>query len=251
MTDNEIDIAMLKADPHALILKYQETIRIIVKKLILAGVFKASDFEDVVQEIISALLAKIPAMQSQYNGMSLFKTYFSVIVRNICMKEHEKNRREIAAEDSEPGELAERTRGDENLLLEEESQRFRTIVTLYFRQRAKLLLCLKLHFRIPLTREDVEDWYPECASEDRRLLLEFFGKNFDMMDDTEVFEALTPIMNRKESKSNTVDAVRKWTETKIREIIKLLNGNPQRRSHNEETLKILVDDFFSPFLVNK
>jgi len=251
MTDNERDIILLRSDPHLLILKYQETVRIIVKKYILAGMFKACDFEDIVQEITSTLLVKIPAMQSQYNGMSLFKTYFSVIVRNICVKEHTKYKKEVTIEQENDGSLIDRTRGDEKILIEEEARRFRRILSLYHHQRPKLLLCLKLHYRIPLTKDDIFAWYPGCSTQDLENLLAHFGADYEVVDDIEIFKTVTPVMNRNEKRLNSVDAVRKWTDSKIHEILRLLNGNPQRRSHNEETLKILIDDFFSPFLLEK
>ena len=251
MTDNEKDITLLHSDPHSLLLKYQETVKIIVKKYIIAGMFKASDFEDIVQEVSSTLLVKIPAMQAQYNGMSLFKTYFSVIVRNICLKEHVKFKKEIAAEQQEIDGLIDRGHGEDKILIEEEVRRFKNILSLYYRQRPKLLLCLKLHYRIPLTYEDLSTWYPQCSLQDSETLLRHFGIPFDNEDDLEIFKTLTPVMNKNENKTNSVDAVRKWTDSKIQEIIKLLNGTPQRRSHTEETLKILVDDFFSPFLSEK
>lgn len=251
MTENDKDIGLLRSDPHTLILKYQETVKIIVKKYILAGVFRASDFEDIVQEVNMALLAKIPAMQLQYNGTSLFKTYFSVIVRNICMKEHAKTNREVKIEQKDITGFIDRAHVEEKIVLEKEIQRFRAILSLYYRQRPKLLLCLKLHYRIPLTPEDINLWNPKCSFSDREMLLENFGSNFDRKDDVEIYKIITPVMNKNEKKSNSIDAVRKWTDSKISEIIQLLNGNPKKMNYNEDTLKTLVDDFFSPFLLEK
>jgi RNA polymerase sigma factor (sigma-70 family) len=251
MTENDKDIGLLRSDPHALILKYQETVKIIVKKYILAGVFRASDFEDIVQEVNMALLAKIPAMQLQYNGTSLFKTYFSVIVRNICMKEHAKTNREVKIEQKDITGFIDRAHVEEKIVLEKEIQRFRAILSLYYRQRPKLLLCLKLRYRIPLTPEDINLWNPKCSFSDREMLLENFGSNFDRKDDVEIYKIITPVMNKNEKKSNSIDAVRKWTDSKISEIIQLLNGNPKKMNYNEDTLKTLVDDFFSPFLLEK
>ena len=251
MTENDKDIGLLRSDPHALILKYQETVKIIVKKYILAGVFRASDFEDIVQEVNMALLAKIPAMQLQYNGTSLFKTYFSVIVRNICMKEHAKTNREVKIEQKDITGFIDRAHVEEKIVLEKEIQRFRAILSLYYRQRPKLLLCLKLRYRIPLTPEDINLWNPKCSFSDCEMLLENFGSNFDGKDDVEIYKIITPVMNKNEKKSNSIDAVRKWTDSKISEIIQLLNGNPKKLNYNEDTLKTLVDDFFSPFLLEK
>jgi endonuclease III len=71
------------------------------------------------------------------------------------------------------------------------------------------------------------------------------------MSDLEIYRTITPIMNKIEEKSNSVDALRKWTDSKVREIIQVLNGNPKKADYSTETLKILVDDFFSPFLLEK
>ena len=120
MTENDKDTELLHSDPHTLILKYQETVKIIVKKYILAGVFRAADFEDIVQEVNMALLAKIPAMQAQYNGMSLFKTYFSVIVRNICMKEHAKANRGLKIEQKDITDFIDRAHVEEKIVFEKE-----------------------------------------------------------------------------------------------------------------------------------
>jgi hypothetical protein len=81
--------------------------------------------------------------------------------------------------------------------------------------------------------------------------MEHFGSEFEGKDDVEIYRIITPIMNKNEEKSNSVDAVRKWTDSKIHEIIEVLNGEPKRANYTQDTLKILVDDFFSPFLLEK
>lgn len=242
---------LLRSDPNSLIIKYQETVKIIVKTYIIRGIFKATELEDIVQEVNASLLSKIPAMQSQYSGMSLFKTYFSVIVRNICLKEHARAGREITADQKNSAGFIDPRHSDEKFIFEHEIQRFKTILSLYYSQRPKLLLCLKLHYRIPLTPEDIDVWYPTCSSEDRSILLEHFGSRFDEENDAEIYKIITPIMNKNENKSNSVDAVRKWTDSKIHEIVDVLNGTPKRLNYNEEALRTLVDDFFSPFLLGK
>ena len=68
------------------------------------------------------------------------------------------------------------------------------------------------------------------------------------MNEYEIYEAVTPIMNKYEGKSNSADALRKWTLSKIQEIIRILNGKPPRFNFDKETLQILIEDYFSPFL---
>lgn len=251
MTENEKDIELLRSDPQALVLKYQEMLKIIVKKNINIGMFNASEFEDVVQEINIALLKKIPAMQVQYNGMALFKTYLSVIVRNICLKLHSKETRGSEVEIKEPGSIFDRDSIEERSMIEDEIERFETILNLYHRNRPKLLFCLKLYFRIPIARNDILLWYPRCGLSDQATLMKHFGKKFDDMGDVEVYTIVTPILNRNENKSNSVDALRKWTDSKVHEIIDVLNGTPKEANYTPDALKVLVDDFFSPFLLRK
>jgi len=251
MTENEKDVKMLQSDPRGLILKYQETIRIILRKYISGGLFKPSEFEDLVQEINVSLLARIPAMQTQYNGMSLFRTYLSVIIRNLCLKEHERSKRRLESDLDTVVEISRHDRVEEKLVFQREVHRFKTIIALYQKHRPKLLLCLKVYYRIPLTNEDIAAWYPQSDHSDRISLLEHFGGNFDGVNDLEIYKILTPIMNKLEGKTNSPDALRKWTDSKIHEILELLNGTSKKASHTSETLRTLVDDFFSPFLLEK
>ena len=251
MTENDRDVELLRTDPRTLILKYQETIKIIVKKFIRDGFFKAPEFDDVVQDVNLALLGKIPSMQAQYNGISLFRTYFSVIVRNICLKYRQNIDRIIVAEEDENVSIETPVSIGEDFVLKDEARRLRTILILFDRHLPKLLICLKLHYRIPLEEKDVILWYPRCKKADVEMLMSHFSRVFESMTDSEIFEIITPIMNENEGKKNTSDAVRKWTDSKIHEIVRLLNVKPHETTHNEETIKILIDDYFSPFLDQK
>ncbi len=251
MTDNEKDIEMLRSDPSGLILRYQETVRIIVRKYISSGLFKASEFEDVIQEVNVSLLAKLPAMQTQYNGLSLFRTYLSVIVRNICLKEADRMKRNPEVDIETIGEIPRHDRVEDRIAVEHEIGRFKTIVGLYQKQRPKLLLCLKMRYRIPLSEKNIAEWFPTMNHADAIELLTRFGGTYDHVGDRDIYRALTSIVNRLEGKNNTPDAIRKWTDSKIQEILELLNGPPANSKHTPETLKILIDDFFSPFLLEK
>lgn len=251
MTDNDSDVKLLQDNPHALLLKYQETIKIIVKKYIAGGMFKAPEYNDIVQEINVSLLAKIPAMQKQYNGKSLFKTYFSVIVRNICLKIHHRAKKDVDFLQEDLTDYFVENTHERSSVIEHELRRFKSILSLYGAQRPKLLFCLKLYFRIPIIEEDVRLWYPKCIAADEIFLMKHFGQSYDRLSDFDIYKLVTPVMNRNEKRTNSVDAMRKWTDSKVHEIIDLLNKRPKNTNHNVETLKILVDDFFSPFLLER
>ena len=251
MTQNEIDIDLLHRDPHTLLVAYQETIKIIVKKYIEGGMFRASEFEDIVQEINAGLLPKIPSMQAHYNGISLFRTYFSVIVRNMCLRMYRTRKREIEIVEEKEDDARGQNVIENMYLIEDLRRRFKEVLGLYGKQTGKLMLCLKIYYRIPLVSQEILNWFPHLSLNDRQTLLDRFGVGYEPMSDSEVYGILSPIMNREENKTNSVDALRKWTDSKIEEIIEVLNGEPKRSAHTKETLKILVDDYFSPFLGEK
>ena len=248
MTQNERDVDLLQKDPHALLIAYQETIKIIVKKYIEQGMFRPSDFEDIVQEINAGLLRKIPSIQVHYSGISLFRTYFSVIVRNMCLQMRRTQRRELEAAEEKGDDTHGQNEIENMYLIEDLRRRFKEVLNLYGKHTGKLMLCLKIYHRVPIRSQDIMDWLPRLSVLDRDMLLDRFGGGYEEMSDSEVYGILCPIMNREENKSNSVDALRKWTDSKIGEIIDVLNGEPKRSSHTKETLKILVDDYFSPFL---
>lgn len=242
------DVELLRSKPDQLILKYAGIVRLIVRKYVVFGMFQPSEYDDIVQSVLESLLKKIPAMQRQYNGSALFVTYFSSIVRNICLAIQDATTRsvqtselrEIATSDPEPIHDVR--------LIEETLHRFRTILTLYDMKLPKVLLSLKLHFRIPITANDLLTWYPECSKSDRASLLRSFGGYYEEMRDPEVFRLLTPILNKLENKSNQPDSIRRFVGTTIREIIALLNGHPPRHTFDKESLSALVENYFFPDL---
>ena len=89
------------------------------------------------------------------------------------------------------------------LSLKKRFERFRAILSLYYKHRPKLLLCLKLHYRIPLTPEDIDLWNPKCSSSDRNILLENFGLNFDGKDDVEIYKII-PLLLTKMKRNQTL-----------------------------------------------
>lgn len=41
------------------------------------------------------------------------------------------------------------------------------------------------------------------------------------------------------------DSLRRWSDRKINDIIQVLNGNPPKKSYTKESLKILIEYYFS------
>jgi hypothetical protein len=243
-SENEDDVALLLHEPQSLILKYQEIIKIIVRKYISSGMFKPEDFEDTVQTINQLLIQKIPAIQKQYNGSSLLKTYFSAIVRNICLKKFEKDKRELPTTSLDELNLSSGEDITNRLEIEYHIKRFGSILRLYSKKEEKLVFHLKLYFRFSQTSENIKRYFTACSVEDERTLLNLFGGDYTSLSIQEIYKQITPFLNKYEGKSNTADSARRWIDSKVDEIITLLNGNPPQFKYDKEALKLLAERYF-------
>ena len=235
-----LDISLLRADPDAFIVACQRIIDIVVRQFIGSGLFDKEDHDDIIQTINERLIHKLHVIDSQYNGLVLFATYLNVVIRNICLQIHRQQKRkkntiplfEITTEFGEP---------DNAIFIEEEIQRFRIIIQLFHKKKFRILLCLKIYFRIPIDEKNILNCFPQISDKHHEHLFVLFGTPFETMNGDEIFKTLTNILNIYEGKKNEPDSIRHWILDQITRILILLNGNPPRRAHNLETLKILLE----------
>jgi len=242
---------LLREDPEALVVKYQPTVRAIVRNYVLSGLYRPSDCDDVIQEINAALLTKLGSIRRNYNGTSFLRTYLSAVIRNECLKIH---RATASQPDPMPlqGHVADKGANPmARTVFQHDRAVFRVILDQYGGEKPKLLLMLKLYFRIPITADDVLRWNPYCGRRMLNSLLKSFGKPFDHLEDRMIYKLITPIVNDAETKSVSWDSLRKWMTSHIEEILVLLNGSPPTSTYDRETLRILVDDYFFPFLTRE
>jgi len=252
--DNTRELELLRNDPGGFLLAYQDIIHIIVRKYIASGMFAPDEHDDVVQTVNETLLRTLPRIKSQYNGSTLVKTYVSAIIRNICLKIREAKRREprsvplSANAEADPEEFDETSMDSGRI--DGARRLFRAILLQYDHrdQLSQLLLFLKLRYRLHVTADDILHWYPGCRRSDLKLLLAKFTGKYEDMEEQDIYRILTPIANKAHGKTNSEDAIRKWTRTRIGEILELLNGSPPTSCFDEESLGVLLEDYFSPFL---
>jgi len=250
--DNQTDIDLFNRDPHAFLALYQEKLRIIVKTYVHCGMFRPQDFDDVLQTLNENLLLRIPSIKAHFRGTTVFRTYLGAIVRNLCIDlyriQHAQRRpRTIPIEEAFPSPHTDMTVLHD---IRHIRRVFRAILQQfdYRLELPRLLFCLKLRYRIPIERTDILKWYAGCDRKDLRRLVRSFSGNYEHRTDGEIYARVTPLLNRADGRENTPEAIRRWTGERISNILDLLNGSPPTASFDEETLKILVEDFFSPFL---
>jgi len=240
---NHLELKLLKEEPHQLILAYQGLIDIIIKQFIRNNCFGYYEFEEVKQRVNEELLNKLPKIQSQYSGKSLLKTYFSVVIRNICnglIRKREDNQF-VPLNDVDIGKSDDDVIN--TILFQEEINKLKFAINLYYCQKEKLLLCLKLKYRMPFDFKDFKGAFRQITMKDFELFkqkIHPYNENPDIV----LLSVLTDIFNKLESKNNTPDALRKWLKQKINELIDVLNGSPPTSKYNEETLQILFEKAF-------
>ena len=246
--DQLSDVDLLRSNPHSLLLRHQETIAIIVKTNIRRGLFSPSDYQDVVQAINEGLIKRFPKMQLQFKGVSTFKTYLSRIIQNLCLS--------IASEKARTPPMRELNESDsyeqddflDNLPIQLETRRLQRLLNLYQgRRKAEVTLSLKMYYRLAIQASDLNELIQVNPGDPIELIVQHYDSRRLKMTDKEMYSLLTPILNRAGNRESSDDAKRKWVETRIGEILQLLNGKVGPKPYDKEHLRVLVENCFSPF----
>lgn len=246
--------ALLSNHPETVVLLYRSCI----KKFIQYKHSGADEWEDIYQEVMARLISgkihrikekfdfsysfdeeKTGTGNNQFIKKSSFTSYLMVSVRNIYMDIiRERNVRPLTGGGVLPIEdvfdMYEEDNMLERLVIEEEFQKFKMVLALFYNSRPKLELCLKLKCRIPLAGNDIRLCFPACAQED----IDTLSRDFKGLKDKKVFDIVVPVFNRNEERENKSDTLRKWISVKIDEMVAHMN---QTHSHPVYTGKSFVD----------
>jgi len=237
---------LLENHPQTVVLMY----RTYIKKFIKYRHPRTDDWEDIFQEVITRLISgKIYRIREKFdfsyqyrdsskkkvvsrsdedndNGkkISFFTSYLMVTVRNIYMDIiRERKVRPLTSGElltmDETFNIYEDKQMWSELLINEEFQRFQTVLALYYKSRPRLELCLKLKCRVPLTGNDIHRCFPRCSHDDLMTL----AQDFKGVRDKKLFDIVAPVFNRNEITDNQSDTLRKWVSIKVDEITALLN----------------------------
>jgi len=249
---------LLENHPQTVVLIY----RTYIKKFVKYKHNNAEEWEDIYQEIITRLIAgKIYRIQKKFDfsyqyqtfsQKSFFTSYLMVSVRNIYMDIlRERRVRPLTSGDIRSMDEAIDIYEDEHmlshLLIDEEFQKFETVLTLYFKSRPRLELCLKLKCRITLSGDDIKQCFPHCSSEDESIL----SQNFKGAKDKRLFDSIVPIFNRNEGTNNKSDTLRKWVSIKVEEITTHLNNTHGYEVYNSKNFMDFVTLYFERYSVKE
>ncbi len=240
MTENAQEVHLLQTDPHALLIKYQPTIRIIVRRYIGSGMFKASEFADVVQSVNVTLLTRMPTLQRQYNNTSLLRTYLSAIIRNICVRLRSEQEDHMTLGDADP-EGYDGEKIWERLAVRDASRAFAEAIALYGSQRGRLIVYLKLYYKLPPDVGDLLSAYPACTPTDAGKAADMLGRNISAKTEQEVFSSATALLNKLERKSISAGGHRHWASEKAQEVAELLNVRLPGAHFDKQDLGTLLE----------
>lgn len=260
---------LLENFPQTVVLMY----RTYIKKFIKYRHPNTDEWEDIFQEVITRLISgKIYRIREKfdfsYNSgsqnseggeekvygkkISFFTSYLMVTVRNIYMDIiRERRVRPLTAGELQPMDdsidIYEDKQMLSKLVIDEEFQRFQTILALYYKSRPRLELCLKLKCRIPLNKNDIHQCFPGCSSEELNTL----EQDFTGLRDKKLFDIVTPVFNRNESTENKSDTLRKWVSIKVDEITAHLNQTHGCQVYNSKNFVDFVSLYYQRNNVNE
>ncbi len=236
-----LNISLLRSDRNEFVLRCQVIIEMNVKHYISTGMFDSEHARDIMQSVNEELIKRLPGIERNFDGSVRFVTYLSVVIRNICIRIRQKDDNAIATIPLSSSAGKFDADNEHRLLIEDEVHRLRLALRLFHSNRYKLLICMKVYFRIPVTLTEFSNCFPELKGDDREQRLTTLMTMLENGTNKELFTYLLALFNPPEREKLSSDSFRRWTEDNIRRILILLNGDPPTRAHTKETLKILLE----------
>ena len=241
MDRNKVEIKLLQKDPESLILDYQGLIRTIVRSLVASGRVRKADQQDLMQEVNKKLLERLARIRDQYNHSSKLRTYFSVIIRNICMEEIRKPGL-VAEPDPDPYLAAEVYEHPKDLLaISQEYERLMRVLTLMGQDGAWLNVMMRVLADSPLQEKDVLA-FTDYLNRREKLNGHLTALNLlSGLSKKEKYNRLAAILQDLGGKAIPPESLRKWDTSRMETCLELMNGDPPRSGFNQETLAILIE----------
>lgn len=238
---NDKEIWLLNNDPGKLLSEYQGLIRVIVRGYSIRGFVSDRDSDDLVQEINQELLGRLGKIRVQYNGKSSLKTYFSVIIRNICRERFRKNPGLEEPRSPEYNRLERHTNPRNDLIIMQEYERLEKVLKLMLKDRARFNIMLRFILDLRISKVDLYSFEYLDEGEATGLIDELNGSAG--LSKKQIFSKLSEILKILEKRETSPESLRKWFKSRSDEFIRLMNGDPPRSAYSMETIQILIETY--------
>jgi len=242
MEQNDREIWLLNNDPAELLGIYQDLIKIIVRKYHRMGYVAGRYTEDLIQEVNRKLFERIQKIQKQYNGKSKLRTYFSVIIRNICLEEMRKQSKIEEPQSPDYHILDQVELPIDNFLIRQEYERYQKVLKFLFKDRARFIIMFRFIMELKISSDLILSLFPSTTSEDIEKLVQSLNPTTEMTHKAK-FKQLSFDLNILEKHMTSPDSLRKWFASRSIECLELMNGDPPRSAYNIESLQLLCEKY--------
>lgn len=255
MGENDDDMDLLYSDPSTLLERLQKVFVAVARVYRRSGLLKSEELSEIVQEMNLQFLNNLETIRKNYDpsrtdGATL-RGYVRTLARNVCNRYY-RGRPQYAPLSLGNSRIAVSADSiTDSIAISQTVQVFRAVIDTSGDRKPKLLLFLKLYYRIPVAGSDLRGVYPDVEATVVDAFLKLFGGDFASMGEMPIFEAARPFINQLERSGTTAESYTRWITREVTEICEILNGDPPVSAIDRHTLRILVDDYFEPFLERK
>ncbi|MDD3685914.1 MAG: hypothetical protein PHE56_04015 [Bacteroidales bacterium] len=215
-------------------------IEIIVKKFIKTGQIQFCDYDDVKQSLAEKFFRKKESIINGFNHEAGVRTYISAVVYKMTLEIiREQNKTKNYDEYGESYQ-SKNLNPEEKLILDDEKEYLKRVFESFDNDKSKMLIFLKIYFRIPITRKD---FFQYCGFEDNRILSEINCIDVNCTD-KDIYQTLCRLNVLAGNKEVMPDAMRMYINQITDKVIKRLNGKHGRAGYSRESLGILMELVF-------
>ena len=248
MNDNEEDVRLLHQHPDALLVKYQELFKMTVMEFVRSKLVRVDEYDEVLQTIYLEMLDNLPTIRRNYDGRARLRTYVTKLATNTCLKFARDRKVHVGLEAVKKNPHVASDSASHAALLSEAADLFHATLDLFGPRLPRILVLLKLYCKLNISMDDVSAAYPGASPRAAANLVKHFGTDYSGLKEKIILEKAAPSLNALEGTRLTAESYRRSINILVREICVLLNGNPPTSSFDYDDIKILVEDFFYPFL---
>lgn len=215
---------------------------ILVKRFISSGSISPDDYDDVTQNLRARYLAKKSHIESLYKGDAQPQTYMTSVLRMMLLEElRQMQRGRIVTEDIDAGgyhlEKPDRSLSPEQkAIIDNEKVHLQRVLKTMGKDRAKVLMGLKMQYRIRVSADDWNQYLDGRPSNGAEQYLDFQETEHNK----DINARLCSITNLVEGAKNKPDAIRIWLSTKLDQIIKRMNVSGKSK-YDSESIGILME----------
>lgn len=248
LTQNEKECDWLVHDQSRLLTHYQPVVEIVFRQFMARGFFREEEKKELIQEVNLQLLEKkLASIRTHFKGSVLLKTYFSKVVYNSFQEIARRRRRQpdFVGEETLLHTADSQLSPIQQLAIRDEMYRLEGILKGFQRKRHKAEFNLKLYVRFLLRETDIQFYNSPKTAPSIELIRQHFFQAYDTLSDKEIYVIAVQLYNIIEQKNNDGDSLRRWIDGVSRRLIESLNGTPPVSAHTVESLKALLQLYFT------